>query len=571
MTVSERNPQVREKTAVADRGGTIQSAARAVRIVRALTYATGPRSVTELSQELGLHKVTLVRLLRTLIAEGVAVQEAETRRYSWNPASLIRLMSFMDPVLAVAEAVQQVLEEAAAAAGGTALLFVPETGGRLAYVAAYAVPNTPVRFDIVGLPAAHLHSVSGGKCYLAHLPEADLESYIRGGLARVTERTTTSPKRLREELAEVRERGYAINRGEAVERSDGIGVPFHGDTGDVIGGVALAYPGPFPRAMEMEATADLLRRSAGALSGILSYERWAACVRESRARGGRREVVPTSPDPGFGDDAIPAVRSAARAMRIVTLLLSAPEGLPASEVARRRGLSVLTATRLLRTLEREHVVVRDAPMHGYRFSPLPWVRIASFLRSAGGLVEMTRAVLRRLSDATNVMSSIAVPDPTGRLMVDYQVVMPNRRLGVDRDENVFPPLHATAGGKCCLAHQSPGWLERYIEDGLITGTGATITSPQDLKRALALTRKRGYALNIEEAIPGVGAMAAPLRDTSGRVVGAVTLTSVVSEFTKANVRQWLPLMLEAAERLSGILTPDWRERFPDPSRAAQWR
>jgi IclR family acetate operon transcriptional repressor len=536
-----------------------------MRIVRALSYATAPKSVAELSLELGLHKVTLVRLLRTLMSEGVAVQEAGTKRYAWNPASLIRLVAFMNPVLAVAEAVQQTLDEVAATAGGTMLLFVPHPRGRVAYVAAQALPDTPVRFEIAVLPPAPLHSVAGGKCYLAHLPEADLEAYIRGGLISVSERTITSPERLRGELASVRELGYALNRGEGIGQSDGVAVPLHGASGDVIGGVSLAYPGAFPRGFKIEATAGVLRQSAEALSVILSYDWWASRARESRSRMGPRQLAPNSPDPGFGDDAIPAVRSSARAMRILSLLLSVPEGVPASEVARRRGLSALTATRLLRTLERESVIVRDAPMQGYRVNPLPWIRIASFLRSAAGLVEMTRAVLQRLSDATDMMSSITAPDPTGRLLVDQQVVISNRPVRVNRNENVFAPLHATSGGKCYLAHQSPGWLERYIEAGLPTWTGATITSAQELMRELALTRERGYALNIEETSAGVGAIAVPLRDTSGRVVGAVTLTSVVSEFTRETVRQWLPLLREAAERLSGILAPDWRERLSGPA------
>jgi len=565
MTVSERKRPVRRRAAAATRDGTIQSAARAIQIIRALTYAAGPKSLAELSSELGLHKVTLVRLLRTLMAEGVAVQDAGTKRYAWNPASLIRLVALANPLLAVGESVQQALDEVAATSGGTVLLFVANPAGGVAHVAARAYPPTPVRFELKGWPPCPLHSIASGKCYLAYLPEAELEAYIRRGLVAVTDHTITSPERLREELEFVREHGYALNRKEAVGQSDGLAVPLYGASGNVIGGLAVAYPVSYPKGLRVAEVAGTLRQCAGAISAMLSYERWASRVREFRSRARVQQLIPDSPDPGFGDDAMPAVRSAARALRILTLLFSVPEGMPVGEIARRRGLSVVTATRLLRTLEREHVVVRDAPGRGYRISPMPWIRIASAFRSAAGLAELTRAVLQRLADATGVMSSITVPDPTGRMLVDQQVVIPDRPVRINPNDDVFPPLHATSGGKCYLAFQSPGLLDRYIGAGLPAWTEATITSACQLRRDLALTRERGYALNVEESSAGVGAMAVPLRDVAGRVVGAVTLASVVTEFTKESIREWLPLLREAAERLSEILAPDWRERLSRPA------
>jgi DNA-binding IclR family transcriptional regulator len=162
------------------------------------------------------------------------------------------------------------------------------------------------------------------------------------------------------------------------------------------------------------------------------------------------------------------------------------------------------------------------------------------------------------------LAGIVVPDATGRRLVDQQVAFPDRPIHIEPNDDIFPPLHTTSGGKCYLAFQSPGWVERYIAAGLPAWTKATITSPQELLREFALTRERGYALNMEETSAGVGAMAVPLRDAAGQVVGAATLASVVTEFTRATIREWLPLLREAAERLSEILAPDWRGRLPEP-------
>jgi DNA-binding IclR family transcriptional regulator len=69
------------------------------------------------------------------------------------------------------------------------------------------------------------HSVSSGKALLAYLPEQRVEHILAEGLPRFTERTITDPAYLREELAQIRQQGYAVAREELEEASSASLVP----------------------------------------------------------------------------------------------------------------------------------------------------------------------------------------------------------------------------------------------------------------------------------------------------------------------------------------------------------
>jgi len=540
-------------------GQTVQSAARAVRILRALVHEKQPQSISELSSALGLHKATLVRLLRTLMAEGVAVQEAATKRYALNPASMVRFAEFTPPLLGFFDAVQRGLDELTLRTGATAVLALPDHTGHRGRAVMASLSPQPVRVDPLDQPARPLHTIAAGKCYLAYLPDRELDAYIEAGLEKLTPLTISSPLRLRKELRQVRAQGYAVNRGEAVHDSRYVAIPLHGPTGVVAGGLAIGYPAAFPPSSDLPQLVAHLHQSADTLSSIFSYEWWATQIREPNSRVQAEHLLPDSPDPGFGDGAMPAVRSVSRMLRILQLLHSVPEGLTVGEVARRRGLHHLAAMRLLHTLEQEALVTRDAPRKGYRLNPLPWIPVARVLRSAAGRVELARVALQHLADASGVAATVLLPDATSRRHTDLQVAFAKGPVRLHLDWNASPPLHATAGGKCYLAGKPRYWLEEYLGDGLSACTAKTITSPEQLRRELSLVREQGYALNLEESDLGVGAVAVPIHFPDGSTAGAVTLASAIGDLSETSIRRWLPLLRAAARHLSHLLAAGQQE------------
>src|SRR5207247_10650081 len=85
--------------------------------------------------------------------------------------------------------------------------------------------------------------VAGGKALLAALPGDTLGNYFKGRpLPRVTHRSITSRRELKRHLAEVRDRGYAINVEEGEDGSASIGVAIAGRSGDLLGAISVGAP-----------------------------------------------------------------------------------------------------------------------------------------------------------------------------------------------------------------------------------------------------------------------------------------------------------------------------------------
>lgn len=89
----------------------------------------------------------------------------------------------------------------------------------------------------------YLHATAAGKAILAHYPEERVEFILdRWGLPEQTDRTITSRADLKAELDGIRERGYALNRGEDQEGVYAIGQVVTKPSGAVLGAMSIAGP-----------------------------------------------------------------------------------------------------------------------------------------------------------------------------------------------------------------------------------------------------------------------------------------------------------------------------------------
>ncbi|MFB6160235.1 MAG: IclR family transcriptional regulator [Haloferacaceae archaeon] len=199
----------------------------------------GPTSVSRLATALDLSKSTVHGHLSTLEERGYVVRDEEGYRLG------LRFLDLGTQVRDGREIVDHVEEpmERLAEATGERTQFMIEEGGRGIYVhraeSSRAVP-TDARIG----RSRPLHACSTGKAILAHLPDARVDAIVdRRGLPALTERTITDREELAAELATVRERGYATNRGESIAELWAIGTPVFDENDDLAGALSVGGPG----------------------------------------------------------------------------------------------------------------------------------------------------------------------------------------------------------------------------------------------------------------------------------------------------------------------------------------
>jgi len=187
----------------------VQSLDRAFLVLEAVADAGGSARLTELSSATGFPLPTIHRIARSLVAGGYLRQDP-TRRYALGPR-LIRLGESAGRMLG-AWAVPH-LRELVEQIGETANMAMVE-GDHAVYVAQVPSGHSMRMFTEVGRRVP-LHSTGVGKALLGQLTDDDVLALLRrAGMPAETPRTITSPEAMLDELAQVRERGWAMDDGE---------------------------------------------------------------------------------------------------------------------------------------------------------------------------------------------------------------------------------------------------------------------------------------------------------------------------------------------------------------------
>jgi len=217
VAVSSEPEQVR-------RAGRIQSVARALAILDEISAKRSMRG-QEVASSLGLNLTTAVHLLNTLTECGYLAKHG--RAYSLSTEKVLSLYSQIEadarPSPAVLSALLQVTEEtgesgyASCWAGDDVMIIAVAEGRHAIRVAALQIGR-----------AGDIHARSSGKCLLAFAPQGQAERLLTSrALHRRTANTIVDVDAMRVELSQIRDRGYAIDRGEYLDGVWGIAVPMY--------------------------------------------------------------------------------------------------------------------------------------------------------------------------------------------------------------------------------------------------------------------------------------------------------------------------------------------------------
>jgi len=221
-----------------------------------------------------------------------------------------------------------------------------------------------------------------------------------------------------------------------------------------------------------------------------------------------------------------------------------------SEVAAATGVTRATARRFLLTLARLGYVRTD----GRYFSLTPRVlELGYAYLSSLTLPEVAEPHLEALVAEVNESSSVSVLD--GEDVVYVARVPVSRIMTVAISVGTRFPAYATSMGRVLLAGLPDAELEEYLASVKLAHlTSRTVSTPAALRAEVLKTRSQGFALVDQELEDGLRAVAAPIRDRSGRVVAAINISAQASRMSLESMRrQFVPPLLATAARISADL------------------
>ncbi|MGK5451314.1 IclR family transcriptional regulator [Streptomyces radiopugnans] len=249
---------------------------------------------------------------------------------------------------------------------------------------------------------------------------------------------------------------------------------------------------------------------------------------------------------------VPAVT---RALDILELFLDGDGILSAPEITRKLGLPRTTVHELVTTLAARSYLVPVPEQPGrYRLGVRTYQlgsRYAEQLDLAAEGQQVARSVAETCDETVHVailegadVIYIAKVDSTHAVRM---VSAAGRRL----------PAHCTSVGKMLLASLPPDELDARLpgpgDEPLRAMTENSITSPERLREALAEIRGRGVAVERRESNPDVSCVAAPVRDGTGKVVAALSISVPMIRWSEERRTELEALAVEGAAELSARL------------------
>jgi IclR family KDG regulon transcriptional repressor len=262
-------------------GNGIRAVERAAAILKAFSPTTPSLGVTELARRLGLHKSTIHRLLATLEHEGFVAQDTEGGRYRLG-LQLFELGSLVVNSMELQKIARSYLEEVHRACGETVHLAILDEG-EVVYIDKIESTRQLRMHSLIGRRSP-AHCTGLGKILLAWLPAPALDQIIRRGLRTYTSRTISSPDMLRNHLALVRQRGYAIDDGEHEELIRCAAAPVFDHTGQVVAAVSITSVGVDVESARFKEYVGLVQSCTRSISQALGHGRAAASVGGADAR-----------------------------------------------------------------------------------------------------------------------------------------------------------------------------------------------------------------------------------------------------------------------------------------------
>jgi IclR family transcriptional regulator, KDG regulon repressor len=244
----------------------------------------------------------------------------------------------------------------------------------------------------------------------------------------------------------------------------------------------------------------------------------------------------------------PSVRSVARAVSILEQFTVDRPELSLTEISTGIGLSKSTTHRLLGTLEAAEMVEFDKRSARYHLG-LKIFRLGSVASKSMELVRQADPLLWDLTEDTDESSFLQVADGNEALCLRrFDGTHHVRVLFLEAGKR--SAFNSGAGQRVLLAHLPEWRWEEVVANHTRRMTQYSLVSREELERDRREIRERGYSVSWEDVALHACALGAPVRDATGAVVAAVSISGIVQRFSAERLPTLIRRIMEVGDELS---------------------
>lgn len=245
------------------------------------------------------------------------------------------------------------------------------------------------------------------------------------------------------------------------------------------------------------------------------------------------------------------VRALAKALSVLDLLARNGREMSLGEIAKLSGLAKSTLHGLLATLKEFRYVEQQAEEGKYRLG-VRLFEIGNVVANSWDVRRIAAPYIEGLVEEFEETVHLAVLDQGRVLYIDKRDS--RRSIQIVSQVGARLPAHCSGVGKVLLAHLPMGEVRRIVAaQGLPSFTRNTITELGRLQEELERVRAQGHAVDNEEIMDGLRCIAAPVREHTGKVCAAISVSGPVARLDGVRFDQAVGLVTGTALEISAGL------------------
>jgi DNA-binding IclR family transcriptional regulator len=237
-----------------------------------------------------------------------------------------------------------------------------------------------------------------------------------------------------------------------------------------------------------------------------------------------------------------------RALAMLEAVGQESEGLSNAEISRKLNIPKSSASYILRTLEAQNYLTRDAESGKYRVG----LKILSLSRGALSGLDVRGValpIMHHLTQQTGLTCHLAILDGPDAVYVEK--VEPEGFIRMDTWVGRRMRVHATSVGKALVAHITPERLQQILhQSGMEKRTPKTITTMPRLLKELEKVRAQGYAVDDEENNLGARCVGAPVFNDRGLIEAGLGLSGTTQQVSPQTMPRIVEALKDAARHIS---------------------
>lgn len=236
-----------------------------------------------------------------------------------------------------------------------------------------------------------------------------------------------------------------------------------------------------------------------------------------------------------------------QAMRVLELFTATRGELGVADVAKLLIRPKSTVSGWMSAMQQVGLLDRDDGAGPYRLG----IKLAAFgdlARRSTTLQRVALPLLERLTRRTRETASLNML--IGSEVVNSVAVESPQPIHSATGVGIPMPIHATAAGKVLVARKSREEIRHLLPLRLEQFTADTIKDVEALLEELATIRERGYGVAVGELASDLVAVSAPVHDSSGAVVGAISIAAPISRVPQTKLPTLAQDVMQTAEDAS---------------------